>query len=61
MRNNFDNISEYLNNDLHSAASLKPLFDTLVERRHIFDALIKVLEVLEKPLVMLQVSYSLLF
>jgi hypothetical protein len=54
--NNFEKIRECLNNDLYNAAKLKPLFDKLVDRRHIFEALIKVFEVLEKPLVMLQVS-----
>jgi hypothetical protein len=53
---NFDNILGYLNDDLYNAAKLKPLFDELVDRRNIFEALIKVFEVLQKPLVMLQVS-----
>jgi hypothetical protein len=54
--NNFDEIRDCLKDDLYNAAKLKPHFDELVDRRHIFEALIKVFEVLEKPLVMLQVS-----
>ena len=54
--NNFEKISEHLENDLYSASSLKPLFNSLKERQSIFDAIIKVLGVIKKPLVILQAS-----
>lgn len=54
--NNFDTISQALDKDIYSYASLKPLFNSLQGCRSIYDAMIKVLSVIEKLLIKLQVD-----
>jgi hypothetical protein len=53
--NNFAKISDCLNNDLYAAASLKPAFNSILSRKSTLEAMICVLELIEKPLVKLQV------
>jgi hypothetical protein len=54
----FEKISTALDNNLYAAASLKPLFTSILSRRTLIEALICVYECIERPLVKLQVILS---